>query len=314
MNVSSPELPVVLVCDPGLDDLYLLRYLLHREYRIGALIVSYGCSTLPNSARNAAGFLELCDSYDIPLILGPAGPLDGRGYDHSLSFGGADGVMNLALTSQRGYLDGDDAFEQLLVELGSVALISSAPATAIAGLHRRNPALIPRHVAERYVMGGTFGPGNAGHKTKSAPRGVAEHNVAHDPDAWAEQLRIPGPPIHLVTWDAAPAIAMPQSALAGAKSRSKPGEVLLQGTRNFFPLYGSDLNTDGPRSFAPLDLLLGLAFDGEGRYERRKISVILDGKERGRTVVDDRGVEVRLIDFAESPDLVPRAVALLDLE
>ena len=291
MEKSLIGLPIVLVSDPGLDDLYLLQYFLRRGWTVAGIVLSFGCNTLAHSLRNVSGFLDLCGQNDIPLILGPEDPLNGI-YDRSLSFGGDDGTMNLGFTRSRAALDGVAPFASLLDAAGKSVLICSSPATPIARLHRHDRHLIPRHVAEIYAMGGAvFGPGNCGLVTPDAPRGVAEHNVAHDPEAWDDLLRIEGPPIHLITWDEAGAIAIPEAALLGRRSTTPPGAALLRGTQTFFSLYGSDLAAGHERSFAPLDLLLGLAFDGIGRYTPRRVKVVLHGDERGRTIFDDSGSE-----------------------
>src|SRR5271165_6549519 len=94
--------PVVLCCDPGLDDAWLIATLLGRGIDLRAVVVSYGCADVDQCLRTASGILRLAGREDIPLIRGAEETLGCNPVqDHPERFGGSNGFMDVALDPGR---------------------------------------------------------------------------------------------------------------------------------------------------------------------------------------------------------------------
>lgn len=176
--------PVLLDCDPGIDDALALAYLAaeHRAGRIElvGVVCTAGNVGIGDTVSNALAWLDLAGAPSVPVAAGEAGPIAvphvftpethgprGAGY--------ADlGTMTTRRVDPRGgaqlWVDAARAYP------GELVAIVTGPSSTLARALERDPAL-PALVADLTLMGGTFGgyPGN------TTP--VSEWNVDVDPEA-----------------------------------------------------------------------------------------------------------------------------------
>ena len=197
MVVENTARPVLLDCDPGIDDALAICDLLARraagEVTIAGLIVTAGNLDRDNEMRNAAGWLALGEDVDrthgreqhgaIPVYPGAGGPIARRLITTPETHGprGA-GYAVLPQRTPQGASpsDGVEAWIELSHKYeGDLHAIVTGPASTLAQALRRDPD-IPRRLASLTVMGGTFFgyPGNT--------TAVAEWNCHVDPEAARE--------------------------------------------------------------------------------------------------------------------------------
>lgn len=207
------RIPVVIDCDPGIDDaVALLLAIASPELDIRAITVSGGNVPLAQTLANALAITALARC-SAPVHAGADRPLLGR-FTSEVRIHGADGIGGVPL-------DGGgapaaeiavDALRALLREAERpVTLVGIAPATNLALALMVEPALVGR-VAEIVLMAGAWGEGNV------TP--AAEFNAWSDPEALAVLLSC-GRPVRLATLDlTAQALVTPERIEALARRGS----------------------------------------------------------------------------------------------
>ena len=189
---SRGALPVIIDCDPGVDDaIALLLAFASPELDVRAVTVSAGNVGLTETARNAAGLAALAE-YAGPVIAGADRPILGR-YTYSAHVNGGDGLAGLAHKLPPGKvasgLAADAIRDMLRGSSDKLTLVGIGPATNFGLALATEPGLAAQ--VERIVlMSGAWGVGNI------TPQ--AEFNAACDPEALAVVLAC-GAPVILAT-------------------------------------------------------------------------------------------------------------------
>ena len=200
--MSRPPTPVLLDCDPGIDDALAIAYLVaeHLAGRIElvGVVCTAGNVGLDDTVANALAWLDLAGAPPLPVCAGAAGAIavphvftpethGPRGAGHAvLEVGtGAEtatkattGAPGMTTTTRRADpRDGADLWlDAARAHSGELVAIVTGPSSTLAGALAAEPAL-PGLVGDLVVMGGTF----RGHPGNTTP--VSEWNVDVDPEA-----------------------------------------------------------------------------------------------------------------------------------
>jgi inosine-uridine nucleoside N-ribohydrolase len=187
-------IPVILDCDPGVDD--AIAFLLAKQLpQLNLLAVTSvaGNVSLERTTNNALGLVEFV-GLDVPVYRGAAGPIFRSRVDAS-EVHGHDGMAGFDLPhciTVNESLNAWDAIHHYAVEWkGELEIIAIGPLTNLAIAFTKYadlPALIKRIV----IMGGSTNEGNAGP--------AAEFNMIADPEA-ADIVFCSGVPVHMCGLD-----------------------------------------------------------------------------------------------------------------
>ena len=166
--------PVVLDCDPGIDDcVAILLALASPEIDLRAITTVAGNTSLANATANALAVLDWAGRADIPVAAGAAagiGPASGAEWGIAGEMHGPSGIEGASLPVSARTAEADAV--ALLAAAGPVTLVATGPLTNVAHLLDRHPDLPLR---ELVVMGGSLVGGNI--------TDTAEFNVWCDPVA-----------------------------------------------------------------------------------------------------------------------------------
>ena len=192
--MSSPRpIPVVIDCDPGIDDaVALLLAIACPEVEIRAVTVSGGNVPLAQTLANALAITRLARC-TAPVYAGADRALLGR-FTSEVRVHGADGIGCVRLPAGEAPAAGiaADAVRDLLRRADRpITLVGIAPATNLALAVMAEPALVDQ-IAEIVLMAGAWSEGNV------TP--AAEFNAWSDPEALAVLLSC-GRPVRLATLD-----------------------------------------------------------------------------------------------------------------
>lgn len=277
--------PIIIDCDPGLDDAIALAMALRSPaLDVKAITTSAGNQTPEKTLHNALGLLALMQREDIPVAGGAAKPLMRdlviADYVH-----GKTGMGNTHLPQPT-----RQAVKQTAVELIAdllrtnpepVTLVVTGPMTNIALLLAQYPELKPR--IERIVfMGGGM---NAGNTTP-----VAEFNIYVDPQA-AEMVLQSGVPLTMAGLNVThQALVLPQD-IERIRHINNPVATAVAGMLDFYlPLYlNHPRGLPGAAMHDPCTIAWLLAPE---LFESRKLWVGVETQGHytvGMTVVDEFG-------------------------
>lgn len=171
------KIPVIIDCDPGLDDAVALILAGKNEIiDLKAVTVVGGNQTLEIVGRNALRLLSLA-GVDVPVAYGFEGPMV-RELVMAPEVHGEDGIQGVMLpeaTLKKSELHAIDLMAKILRESEEkVTLVTMGPLTNIAMFLKRYPEL--KEKIERIsLMGGVINGGNC--------TCVAEFNIYVDPEA-----------------------------------------------------------------------------------------------------------------------------------
>ena len=176
--------PVLLDCDPGIDDALAIAYLVaeHRAGRIDltGLVCTAGNVGLEDTVANTLAWLDLAGSPGLPVAAGAPGPI---AVPHVLTpeTHGPRGAghADLTTTTTRSVDPRDGArlwVDAARAHPGELVGIVTGPSSTLAHALELDPAL-PRLLGGLVVMGGTF----RGHPGNTTP--VSEWNVDVDPES-----------------------------------------------------------------------------------------------------------------------------------
>lgn len=173
-------IPVLVDCDPGLDDaLALLLVLASPELDLRGVTTVAGNQTLDRTTENALKVLELAGRGEIPVAAGADRPLAGE-LVVAADAHGESGLGGLVLPSpSAGPLEQravDFLAEQLPAAEEPVIVFALGPLTNLALLLALHPDAVPR-IGRLVLMGGAIAEGNM---TASA-----EFNIWTDPESAA---------------------------------------------------------------------------------------------------------------------------------
>jgi inosine-uridine nucleoside N-ribohydrolase len=198
MPAGAPPTPVIIDCDPGVDDaIALLLALRSPALDVLAVTTVAGNAGSDTVTANAAAVLDLANARsDLPLVRGADGPLYGaRVPDETIHGVGALGGVVLP-SSRRPVRTHPPA--ELIARFaeerpGEVVLVALGPLTNVARLVTEHPAGAAALRGIVHMGGAAFVPGNI------TP--AAEFNAFCDPEA-ARIVLTSGLPIRLVPLDA----------------------------------------------------------------------------------------------------------------
>ena len=187
-------IPVILDCDPGVDD--AIAFLLARQLpqlNVLAITSVAGNVGLEHTTYNALGLVEFLD-WDVPVYRGAAGPIFRRRVE-AAQVHGSNGMAGFDLPHSRHEVEGVNAWDAIhqyaLEQQGMLEIIAIGPLTNLAMAFLNYPDL-PSLIKRIVIMGGATGMGNA------TP--AAEFNIYADPEA-ADIVFCSGVPVHMCGLD-----------------------------------------------------------------------------------------------------------------
>lgn len=172
--------PVVIDCDPGVDDAMAILYGLRApEVEIVALSTVWGNIDVETATVNAIRLLEIGGRPDIPVAMGAARQLIGLPPTFAELVHGPAGTGSVVLPPPRGVHTAEHAVVQMIrlahERPGELTLVAVGPLTNVALALAIDPGMAKLY-KNVVIMGGAFLiPGNV------TP--VAEANIWHDPEA-----------------------------------------------------------------------------------------------------------------------------------
>jgi len=224
-TAESP-VPVVVDCDPGVDDaVALLLALAAPEVDVRAVTAVAGNASLDVVTANAARVLDLAGARpDLPLARGAAGPLGRARRERDASVHGAGALCGLDLSPSHRQVRDASAVEVLARAAaerpGELVLVALGPLTTVAALLALHPEAAA-DLREVVLMGGAaFCEGNTTPST--------EFNLRCDPDA-ARRVTESGVPLRVVPLDATQrALVGPETTEPLMASRDARGRAVGQ--------------------------------------------------------------------------------------
>jgi pyrimidine-specific ribonucleoside hydrolase len=216
--------PVIVDCDPGIDDALALALLAASpEFDLRAVTTVRGNVTVELATRNAIRTLAAFGLPEVPVCQGAARPLIRLNPPYP-PIHGANGIGDVELPAAARETSAEPAlaaFERLLEPAapGEITVIALAPLTNIALLLAMRPDLADR-IGLLAVMGATIDRGNI------TP--FAEFNVWADPEAAYRVLAAGEIPTRLFTLAATRKAAIDEPARLDLASWSAAGATLAE--------------------------------------------------------------------------------------
>lgn len=189
--------PVILDCDPGLDDAVALALLaVSPELNLLGVTTVAGNVSLHQTTANTGGLLELLGlPAELPFHAGYAGPLGRYERQPDEPIHGAGGMGDIALPPPRQH-DPGHAIDWLATTIreqpGQITIIAIGPLTNVAGLLLTHPDVAP-------LLGGVVAMGGAAF-VQGNLTARAEFNLHADPEA-ARYVAETGIPLQIVPLD-----------------------------------------------------------------------------------------------------------------
>ena len=187
-------IPVILDCDPGVDD--AIAFLLAKqlpELNVLAITSVAGNVALDYTTYNALGLVEFLD-WDVPVYRGAGNPIFRKRVE-AAEVHGSNGMAGIDLRHSREEVQGVRAWDAIhqfaLEQQGTLEIIGIGPLTNLAMAFLKYPDL-PGLIRRIVIMGGSASTGNA---TPSA-----EFNIYADPEA-ADIVFTSGVPVHMCGLD-----------------------------------------------------------------------------------------------------------------
>ena len=173
------SIPVIIDCDPGIDDaVAILLALASPELNVRAITTVSGNATIERTTTNARSILKLVGRTDIPVGGGASRPLVRVAEAPTGRVHGEDGMGDVGLPDVLRWADTRTAIELItdVVESSEepVTLIAIGPLTNLALLDAVRPDVMDR-LGNVVIMGGAARGGNR--------RPTAEFNIWYDPEA-----------------------------------------------------------------------------------------------------------------------------------
>lgn len=281
--------PVLIDCDPGMDDAVALMFALgSRVLDVKAITVVSGNLTADRCSANARRVLDLVGAPAMRVARGPLKPLV-RPYPRDPFSHGDDGLAELRLPESA--RPEDPAFAaDLIVETadahpGELTLVALGPLTNLALATLKDPAL-PRKVARVIAIAGAFGFHAVGTERATGDNPASEWNVYVDPEAarivFEAGYRLTALGLDVVTHPSIELSGADRAALAASRS---PAAEFLLGVTAF-------VERRGFRSYCGLidSLAVAAAIDpAVVTTETVRVAVETESSlTRGQTVVDRR--------------------------
>jgi purine nucleosidase len=178
---QAPPRPIILDCDPGIDDaLAIVFACAHPGLALRGITTVAGNLDLERTTANALSVCEFIGRPDVPVAAGSPRPLLRPLPGGGQQVHGETGLGCARLPAPRGRASDahavDFLIEQVRATPGRITLVAIGPLTNVALAVRRYPPLVSE-VAGLVIMGGSAGRGNV------TP--AAEFNIWCDPEAAA---------------------------------------------------------------------------------------------------------------------------------
>lgn len=177
-------MPILIDCDPGLDDAIALLTAAHIADLVGITTVN-GNVGIEHTTHNALAVAQVA-ALDVPIHRGAARPLVNEPIDAAYVHG-PTGLGSVTIPDVTRTVDSDDAVSFILDAARSVDglhLVPIGPLTNIAAALEADPTL-PSRLAGITIMGGAAVGGNV--------TATAEFNIWADPEAADVVFRRGGP-------------------------------------------------------------------------------------------------------------------------
>ena len=178
--------PVLIDCDPGMDDAVALLFALGcGELDVRAITTVSGNLTADRCSGNARRVLDLASAPHIVVARGPLKPLV-RPYPRDPFSHGDNGLANIPFPPSQRPLDPRFA-PDLIIEMadahaGELTLVALGPLTNVA-LALIKDSSLPQKLRELIILGGAFGFGVGGSQRATGDNPASEWNIYVDPEA-----------------------------------------------------------------------------------------------------------------------------------
>lgn len=273
---ADGRVPLILDVDTGIDDAVAIGLAVGSpEVDLLAVTTVAGNVDIAQTTDNTLRVLHWLGATGVPVHRGASRPLvkphrDAAHVHGTNGLGNAEFPPSPAIVAQ---LKGPAAMVRLATDRpGEITLVCIGPLTNLAialNVEPDLPALLRRVV----IMGGAyFGPGNI------TP--YAEFNIFVDPEAAEQVFAAPFPAVTVVGLDASHQAPLSRAVWERAGASTDPAASLLSQTYRATYL---DRGLDAAYLHDPL--ALAVAFDPSlAAYQTGRVTVVLEGDERGRTV------------------------------
>lgn len=273
----SERAKYILDVDTGIDDSAAIAYAVGSpEVDLLAVTTVAGNVDITQTTQNTQRVLAWLGADHVPVHRGASRPLTRPHVDAAFVHGtNGLGGANLPATSATVGADrGPAAIVRLAAKHpGEITLVCVGPLTNLAIALNVEPTLTST-IKRLVIMGGAFF--NRGNITPHA-----EFNVYVDPEAADQVFSAPFADVTVIGLDASHQTALTRSEWQAAGTNPAPAAQLLHQVydRSFTERGLSDCYLHDPLAFA-------IAVDSSlAEYETGSISVVLEGEERGRTVL-----------------------------
>jgi len=262
--------PMVLDCDPGLDDAVALQYALGSgRYDIKALTAVGGNAPVEHTYRNARALVKAFGVADgLPVYRGVGGRLTRRienaaAFDfHGVTGFGDETVDDAGVPEQS-----ESAVDALLrlsrAYAGELTVVATGPLTNIAAALLADPGFAER-IRLVFMGGAVTEPGNV------TP--TAEFNIWHDPEA-ADLVVASGVDFTMVGLDATHRARFGREHLARLEAAGAPLELTVRLLKFYFASYNRFHRADSVPLHDPL--AIGAALD-PGYLETQQGTVFVE--------------------------------------
>lgn len=276
----TKRLPIVLDCDPGIDDTFAILTAAHHGHLLGITTVN-GNVGLDHTTHNALIATQVAD-LETPVHRGAGRPLVEPPFD-AARIHGATGLGSVELPELRRSVASDDAVGFICDTIRSepgVHLVAVGPLTNVALALRRDPEL-PSLVSGVTIMGGAASVGNV---TASA-----EFNVWADPEAAAAVFR-DAAPVRTVGLDLTKQIVFGKAEAVRIRAAGTATSILLADLLDYYIERNQELGRKGA-SIHDAYAVLAATHPELFTMSMHPVEVELAGRHtRGMTVVDRRAL------------------------
>ena len=282
-------LPLLLDCDPGIDDMVaILVAVASPDIDLLGVTTVGGNVGLTATTRNARAVLALAGRSDVPVAAGAPRSLVRVTRRGGEDVHGDDGLGGIRLAEPEVPVDPRHAIDFLAATIDAadepVTLVATGPLTNVALLYARYPSVAAR-LARLVVMGGSIGAGNV------TP--AAEFNIWFDPEAAYRVLTSPGldpaVPVTLIGLDITYRTAFSGADLDTLRARGRVGALVAEALGHYRHGYEQLL---GEPVVPVHDAVALTAAVRPDLFVMRSALVDVDtgyGPSRGNTAVDLRG-------------------------
>jgi len=288
VTTTSPSVPVLFDCDPGVDDAMALLYgLAAPAIDIIAIGTVWGNVSVDFTTANALRLLEIGNSSGIPVAKGTRKPLIGPEPLFNEDIHGKDGQGDTFLPHAAQRASQESAADQIIrlaeERPGELTLVAVGPLTNLAVALMQDPSIAGAY-KKVVIMGGAFHvPGNVS--------ATGEANIWHDPEATQIVLE-GGWPVTIVGLDVTEHARVTETMLNDLRDLGSPEGIHLQRISDgYLDLYAGRYGTSERQCPMHDALALGIAVDPTlvRRAPFVRVDVELNGSlTRGTTIADLR--------------------------